>query len=121
MSICIITCWCCMGKINLLVKYCLINEENEYNIKGILINNKIKFLDNDEKMILDKKLNTLKRITKESEILFNFKDKSCLICDKTNNKISFQIEVLVLENNDDYFYVKYKIIDDLFEIMIKII
>ena len=38
-----------MGKVNLNVKYCLINEEDEYNIKGIYQNNIIKFLDKEEK------------------------------------------------------------------------
>ena len=51
-----------MGKVNLLVKYCLINEKNEYNIKGIFLNDEIKFLDRTNKMILNIKKNTLKRI-----------------------------------------------------------
>ena len=41
-----------MGKVNLNVKYCLINKEDEYNIKGIYQNNIIKFLDKDNKMSL---------------------------------------------------------------------
>lgn len=110
-----------MGKVNLLVKYCLINREVEYNIKGILINNQIKFLDNENKMILDLSYNTLKRITNSEEIVFDFLNKNCQVFDKTsNNKISFQIEVISLENINNYFYVKYKIEEDLFEVKIRI-
>ena len=59
-----------MGKVNLLVKYCLRNTKDEYNINGILIDNTLKFLDKDSKMILDFKTNTLKRITEFLEIVF---------------------------------------------------
>ena len=111
-----------MGKVNLLVKYCLINKKNEYNIKGIFQNEKIKFFDNECQMLLNKKDNTLTRITENEEIFFNFQEKKCLIYDKkSQTRISFLIEVLKLENNDKDFYVKYKIDNDLFEIMIKII
>lgn len=111
-----------MGKVNLLVKYCLIKEKNEYNIKGILLNNKIKFLDNNKMMILDKSLNTLKRITENEEILFDYNNSSCIILDKkSNNRINFKIEVKKIENRKDYFYVNYKIEEDLFEIEIRII
>lgn len=111
-----------MGKVNLLVKYCLIKEKNEYNIKGILINNQIKFLENDNKMILDKNLNTLKRITETEEILFDYNNSTCTILDKkSNNKISFKIKVEKIKNQKDYFYVNYKIEEDCFEIEIRII
>ena len=112
-----------MGKVNLLVKYCLINNKNEYNIKGILINNKIKFLDNENKMILDLELDTLKRITLNEEILFDFKNKKCFIVDKTSNsKLSFEIEVLSNKKENNDFYVKYRIIEnEIFEILIRII
>lgn len=57
-----------MGKVNLYVKTCLINEINEYNIKGILQNNIIKYHDNDAKMIINMKNNTLERIKKKKDI-----------------------------------------------------
>lgn len=68
-----------MGKVNLLVKYCLINTKDEYNINGILIDNTLKFLDKDSKMILDFKTNTLKRITQFLEIVFAFMKKYVLL------------------------------------------
>ena len=111
-----------MGKVNLLVKYCLINKKVEYNIKGIFLNNQIKFLDDSNKMFLDLNLNILKRETKNEEIVFDFLNEKCQIFDKnSNNKISFQIEVISLENKDNYFYVKYKIEDDFFIINIQIL
>lgn len=111
-----------MGKVNLLVKYCLINKKVEYNIKGIFLDNKIKFLDDSNKMFLDLNLNILKRETKNEEIVFDFFNEKCQIFDKnSNNKISFQIEVISLENKNNYFYVKYKIEDDFFIINIKIL
>ena len=111
-----------MGKVNLLVKYCLINKENEYNIKGILINKELKFLDNNNIMILNLGNNTLKRITKDSKILFDFNKNECIILDDKNNTISFNINVLEFIKNDNYFYVKYCIVqEEVFEIMIKIL
>ena len=111
-----------MGKVNLLVKYCLINEKNEYNIKGIFLNDEIKFLDKTNKMILNVKKNTLKRITEQAEILFNFNLHKCYVFDKiSKTKFRMEIEVLQLKNLPKYFYVKYKIEDNLFEMMIKII
>ena len=111
-----------MGKVNLLVKYCLINQKNEYNIKGILINKEIKFFDNDCLMILNKEKNTLKRIIKEEEILFDFYNKKCYVFSKENNiKIDFPIKVIEFKNTDKDFYVKYKIDENLFELMIEII
>jgi len=110
-----------MGKVNLLVKYCLKNLENEYNIKGIFYDNQIKFLEKDNKMILNLTESSLKRITLNEEIFFNFNEKTCLIKDKkSNNQISFPIEVISLKKSNNYFYVKYKI-EDVFEILIKII
>lgn len=111
-----------MGKVNLLVKYCLINNKVEYNIKGIFINNQIKFLDKENIMILDLNLNILERETKNEKIIFDFLNKICFIQDKiSNNKTSFQIEIINLKNNKNYFYVKYKIDENIFEIKIEII
>ena len=61
-----------MGKVNLLVKYSLINQKVEYNIKGILIDQKLVFLDSSDKMIFDFRNLTFERI--EEEIQF-IKDK----------------------------------------------
>ena len=36
-----------MGKVNLYIKSCLISEKNEYNIKGILQDEIIKYQDKD--------------------------------------------------------------------------
>ena len=111
-----------MGKVNLLVKYCLINEKNEYNIKGIFANNEIKFIDNGIKMLINKRENTLKRVTDDAEIVFDFNLKNCSILDRTsNNKISFKIDVLEQSNVSNEFYVKYKIENNVFEVMVKII
>ena len=122
MSICTITYWCYMGKVNLLVKYCLINEKIEYNIKGILQNQKLKFYDLKSTMVLDLKLNTLERKLDDSVILFDFLQKECIILDKSNNQqIKFFIEVLELKNEKSEFFVKYKFDNNYFEILIKII
>lgn len=112
-----------MGKINLLVKYCLTNKEVEYNIKGILSDNKIKFLENDIKMILDIQKCLLKRITLTEEIIFDFLEKTCFIKDKnSNNFFKFNILVENLINNKNYFYVKYKNLENEYlEMIVKII
>ena len=110
-----------MGKVNLLVKYCLRNDINEYNIKGIFINNQIKFMDKDSKMLLDKKQNILIRDTNELEIKFDFSNKKCFIKEKSSNiNIDFDINILELINLDSSFKVKYKIQDDEYLIYIKI-
>jgi len=102
-----------MGKVNLLVKYCLINEKNEYNIKGILVNDVIKYLDRENMMFLYLKENKLKRETKESEIVFDFNEGICCIKNKQdNNLINFKIIVQELKNDNNNFYVKYKIVED---------
>ena len=109
-----------MGKVNLLVKYCLINEKSEYNIKGILVNDVIKYLDGENMMFLYLKENKLKRETKDSEILFDFNKGTCNIRNKQdNNLIDFKIIVQELKNDNNNFYVKYKIIEDeVFEVFI---
>lgn len=110
-----------MGKVNLLIKYCLINQINEYNIKGIFINNQIKFLENNNKMNLDLNKNILIRETKNEKITFDFNNKICYIYDKSSNlKINFCIEVIDLKILNNSFYVKYKIDKDEFEIKINI-
>ena len=111
-----------MGKVNLLVKCCLINSKSEYNIKGIFNDNKIKFLLEDKIMLIDLSCNTLKRSDLEKELFFEFNKKICTVYDKTNNnKMVLEIELIKSEIRKDYFFVKYKIIDNEFEIMIKII
>lgn len=111
-----------MGKVNLNIKYCLINEEDEYNIKGIYQNNIIKFLDKDNKMILDKTNNVLTRITNNEKIEFNFLKNTCLITDlKEKIKVNLEINVLELINEDNYFLVNYEIENNKFKLIIKII
>ena len=111
-----------MGKVNLNVKYCLINEEDEYNIKGIYQNNIIKFLDKDNKMIIDKTNNVLTRITNNEKIEFNFLKNTCLITDlKDNIKVNLEINVLELINKDNYFLFNYEIENNKFKLIIKII
>ncbi|MGN1352619.1 MAG: hypothetical protein ACI4WF_00960 [Bacilli bacterium] len=111
-----------MGKVNLNVKYCLINEEDEYNIKGIYQNNIIKFFDKDNKMILDKTNNVLTRITNDEKIEFNFLKNTCLITDlKEKIKVNLEINVLELINEDNYFLVNYEIENNKFKLIIKII
>ena len=103
-----------MGKIKLLVKYCLGKEKNEYNIKGIYQNNKIKFKDFDNIMIIDLNLDTLERISNIQEIKFNFIKKLCFI-KRDNYSFDFEFELIKLEKNDKCFYVKYKISDEIYE------
>ena len=111
-----------MGKVNLNVKYCLINKEDEYNIKGIYQNNIIKFFDKDNKMILDKTNNVLTRITNNEKIEFNFLKNTCLITDlKEKIKVNLEINVLELINEDNYFLVNYEIENNKFKLIIKII
>lgn len=111
-----------MGKVNLNVKYCLINKEDEYNIKGIYQNNIIKFLDKNNIMILDKINSILTRITNNEKIEFNFLKNTCLITDlKDNIKVNLEINVLELINKDNYFLVNYEIENNKFKLIIKII
>ena len=111
-----------MGKVNLNINYCLINEEDEYNIKGIYQNNIIKFFDKDNKMIIDKTNSILTRITNNEKIEFNFLKKTCLITDlKDNIKVNLEINVLELINEDNYFLVNYEIENNKFKLIIKII
>ena len=70
-----------MGKVNLNVKYCLINKEDEYNIKGIYQNNIIKFLDKNNIMIIDKTNNVLTRITNNEKIEEEYEKKMLIIKD----------------------------------------
>ena len=110
-----------MGKVNLLVKYRLINQEMEYNIKGIFLNNQIKYLQKDNLMIIDKTKLTFQRKTEDSLITFDFKKELCKFLDKeTNYQVNFKIKVVTLINQLGYFKVSYKINDDLFEIAITI-
>ena len=108
-----------MGKVNLYVKTCLINEINEYNIKGILQNNIIKYHDNDAKMIINMKNNTLERIKKEERYLFDFNNNICIVNSEDLN-LSFPIKVLDISNNN-IFYVKYYIGNNLYEYKIKVL
>lgn len=102
-----------MGKVNLSVKYCLINEKAEYNIKGIKDKNKIKYFDNQNIMIIDFSNHTLKRITNSEEITFDFIHKNCEIIDqKTNQKLNFKINIIEYKNQYPYFFVKYNIVED---------
>ena len=111
-----------MGKVNLNVKYCLINKEDEYNIKGIYQNNIIKFLDKNNIMIIDKTNNVLTRIPNNEKIEFNFLKNTCLITDlKDNIKVNLEINVLELINEDNYFLVNYEIENNKFKLIIKII
>lgn len=111
-----------MGKVNLNVKYCLINKEDEYNIKGIYQNNIIKFLDKNNRMIIDKTNSILTRITNNEKIEFNFLKNTCLITDlKEKIKVNLEINVLELINEDNYFLVNYEIENNKFKLIIKII
>lgn len=110
-----------MGKINLSIKYCLINKKAEYNIKGINDKDKIKFLDNDNMMILDISNNSLKRITKDEEINFDFFNQVCEILDKnTYQKFNFKINIIEYKNQYPYFFVKYNIEEETFSLEIMI-
>ncbi len=107
-----------MEKVNLIVKCCLINKKYEYNIKGILKDNKLIFFLENNKMILYHN-NILKRETIEEEILFDFKKEICQIKDKkTKKNIDFPIKVKKLINNNNTFEVLYQILDDKFKIEI---
>ena len=111
-----------MGKVNLNVKYCLINKEDEYNIKGIYQNNIIKFFDKDNKMIIDKTNSIITRITNNEKIEYNLLKNTCLIIDlKDNIKVNLEINVLELINEHNYFLVNYEIENNKFKLIIKII
>ena len=110
-----------MGKVNLYIKSCLINEEMEYNIKGILQDNKIKYQDKDAKMIIDMNNNILERIKKEERYLFDFNNNICIT--KTSKfEVSIPIKVLECNNkNNNMFFVKYQIENNLYEYKINIL
>ncbi len=109
-----------MGKVNLLVKYCLINESMEYNIKGIYQNNKLIFKDLENTMILDLKGNVLERKKDNKTIVLDFNKKNGIIIDNSY-KLNIDIDVIELKNKKNNFYVKYKIEDNSFEIEINIL
>ena len=97
-----------MGKVNLYVKRCLGNEKLEYNIKGILENKKIKFLDNDKIMIINLKEKTLERYNQKEKYFFDFQKEICLI--KNNDiEITVPIKVVKCTIQDNNFYIKYQI------------
>ena len=109
-----------MGKVNLYIKSCLINEEMEYNIKGILQDNKIKYQDKDAKMIIDMNNNILERIKKEERYLFDFNNNICIT--KTSKfEVSIPIKVLKCNNKNNMFFVKYQIENNLYEYKINIL
>ncbi len=111
-----------MGKVNLLVKYCLINGNFEYNIKGIFSNNQIKYFDGTSKVVLNLETKILEKDNTEAKVTFNFSENECLYLDKeTNKELKIPIEVLQLESNFKRFMVKYKNLDNIFEIVVKII
>ena len=111
-----------MGKVNLLVKCCLINGNFEYNIKGILRNNELIFTFENSKMHLNLVSNVLEKETKGTLVILDFNNSKCLYILKENNKkLEIPIEVLELENIDNLFKVKYKNIDNTFLLIIKII
>lgn len=97
------------------------NKKEKQNIKtmGILLNNKIKYKSDDAINILNIDELTLKRKTKEYEIILDFKNNNIkykynnseLILDiKTKiikNQQELIIEYKILDTNDNY---KYKII-----------
>ncbi len=109
-----------MGKVNLLVKYCLINESMEYNIKGIYQNNKLIFKELENTMILDLKGNVLERKKDNKTIVLDFNKKNGIIIDNSY-KLNIDIDVIELKNKKNNFYVKYKIEDNSFEIEINIL
>ena len=109
-----------MGKVNLLVKYCLINESMEYNIKGIYQNNKLIFNDLENTMILDLKGNVLERKKDNKTIVLDFNKKNGIIIDNSY-KLNIDIDVIELKNKKNNFYEKYKIEDNSFEIEINIL
>ena len=109
-----------MGKVNLYIKSCLINKKMEYNIKGILQSNIIKYQDKDSKMIINLNNKTLERIKKEDKYLFDFNKNICYIT--TNEfKTSFPIKVIDLNIENNIFYVKYQIDNNLYEYKIKVL
>ena len=109
-----------MGKVNLYIKSCLINEKMEYNIKGILQDKIIKYYDKDSKMIIDLNNKSLERIKKGEKYLFDFNNNICIT--KTNEfELSFPIKVIDLNIDNNMFYVKYQIDNNLYEYKIKVL
>lgn len=111
-----------MGKVNLLVKYCLRNANNEYNIKGIFTNDsKLKFKLENSKMLLDKKNLILERDTNDLKLIFDFNNNKCNIHEKSSHiNLVLDINILELVNKDNYFKVRYKIEEDEYQISIEI-
>ena len=97
-----------MGKVNLYIKYCLRNEKNEYNIKGILQDNKLKYKDDDSIMIFDLKNKKLNRIKDNQEYLFDFVNSNCYI-NYNNTNILLPINVIKNEIDNNNIVVKYQI------------
>ena len=111
-----------MGKVNLLVKYCLINEKKEYNIKGILLDNKLKYIYDNSSIVIDLNESKLEKDNKESNILLDFSLEKCIFLSKNNyQELVFPIKIQENEITKNRFYVKYKIENDVFEIDIKIL
>ena len=108
-----------MAKVNLCINYCLRNEKLEYNIKGILQNNKLKYKDILSLIIIDLNNKTLNKINKNEEYLFDFDNNNCLI-KYQNMAVNLPIKVLNKEIGSKYIFIKYKIENDIYEIKINI-
>ena len=103
-----------MGKVNLFIKNCLRKEKEEYNIKGIYLNNKIKYIYNKDIFIIDFNNCILEKRNDNKKIILNFKQKECFIYyDYLYTK--FMIDVIIFKILNNSFYVKYKIDNDIYE------
>lgn len=101
-----------MSKIKINVYSKLNNKENNIDLNAIIIDNKIKFKDKDI-FIIDLKNKTLLKDNKESLIELNFiKNKAIILVKSMNLEFKKDIKVIKLEIKDNYFYVKYLLIDE---------
>ena len=106
-----------MAKVNLFIEYCLRKEKIEYNIKGIYKDNKIKYKDDKSIIVINLNNNILEKYQNENKIVFDFNNQKCYL---DNYNIDLNIDVIKIINDENIFYVHYKIENDSFEIKIKI-
>jgi len=84
------------------------NEKNSIETKGILSGDTIVYYDQNIMMSLDLKERTLKRRSKEYEIILDFIKNKCFYI-MNGNKMMLDIKV---NEMDDSFYVDYEIEDN---------
>ena len=85
----------------------------EKNIDAIMINDVIKYIEGNNKILIDIKNNILEKENNDVSIKIDFvNDKIFIFIKELKREFIKNMEVISLENKKNYFYVKYKLIDE---------